>query len=87
MPNEDYNVTYDTNDSEGRKDKGMTPAQVAQVLGVSNRTVARYIAKEILPVKRRNLRKSFVMIDDLRQFASAHKLQIDEELAQKFLAQ
>lgn len=88
MPNEDYNnVTSDTNDTDGRKDKGMTTAQVAQVLGVSNRTAARYIAKGILPVQRRNLRKSFVMLDDLRQFAEAHKLQIDEDKVKEFLAQ
>jgi hypothetical protein len=88
MPNEDYNIDNLDNLAKSGKERGeMTTTQAAQVLRVHPRTMARYLATDKIPSRSLNLRDRVVAIDDLRNFAAAHKLQIDEELAQSFLSQ
>ena len=88
MPNEDYNIDNIDNFAKSGKERGeMTTTQAAQVLRVHPRTMARYLATDKIPSRSLNLRDRVVAIDDLRQFASAHKLQIDEDKVKEFLAQ
>jgi predicted transcriptional regulator len=65
----------------------MTTNQAAELLGVTPRSIINYINGGKLPAHNKNLRVKLINLDDLRKFASTHKLEIDEQLAQKFLSQ
>jgi excisionase family DNA binding protein len=87
MPDKDYNNTSNIcNTHEGRQIE-MTVSQVAEILGVHKMTVGRYLKKGILPYRAINLKSKVIPLDDLRQFAAAHKLQIDEDKVKEILAQ
>lgn len=65
----------------------MTTKQAATLLGVTPRSIRNYIESGKLPAHQKNLKVKLIALDDLRRFAEAHKLILNEELIGKILAQ
>ena len=64
----------------------VTTDQAAQLLGVTRRTIQRYVSTGKLAFRRHGLRVVVINLDDLRQFSTENRLIFDESLA-KQLAQ
>ncbi len=86
MPKKSYNEeTKET--SERSTGVNVTTHQAAELLGVTPRSIINYINGGKLPAHQKNLKSKLINLDDLRKFASAHNLAINEQLAQTFLEQ
>ena len=77
--NEDYNG--DSMDYEEQMDGrsiDVTTMQAAHMLGVTRRSIARYIESGKLPARKKNLRDLIINLDDLRRFATENSITLDE---------
>jgi len=61
----------------------LTTSHAAEILGVTQRTIARYVAGGKLPARNRNLRTLVIRMDDLRKFAEDYNLLFNDQLAQE----
>lgn len=60
----------------------VTSPSAAQIIGVDDSTIRRYVYNGLLPARRQGLRKIIrIEVDDLKQFATKHQYRFNEELA------
>jgi excisionase family DNA binding protein len=57
--------------------------QAAALLGVTDRTIRRYIASQRLKARKRNLKSFAINVEELRKFALANDLILSESAAQQ----
>ena len=79
----DGNDKRDTQDNFHGSSMDLTTSQAAEILGVTSRSIARYVAGGKLPARNRNLRDIVIRMDDLRKFAEDYNLMFNDQLAQE----
>lgn len=78
-PNEGYNGdSKDNSEVLDGRNINVTTLQAAQMIGVTRRSIARYIESGKLPARKKNLRDLIINLDDLRKFAAENSLTLDE---------
>ena len=78
-----YNDKNDQIDNFHGSSMDLTTSQAAEILGVTSRSIARYVAGGKLPARNRNLRDIVIRMDDLRKFAEDYNLMFNDQLAQE----
>jgi len=61
----------------------VTTQQAAELLGVTDRSIQRYITNGKLAARRHGLKVFVINLDELRKFALENKMVFDESLAQQ----
>jgi len=77
----------DTMDNHEGRAMDVTTEQAAELLGVTRRSIARYISSGKLAARRHGLRMFSISLDDLREFAAKNNLLFNESVAQKLTQQ
>jgi excisionase family DNA binding protein len=62
----------------------VTAQEAARLLGVSDRTIQRYITSGKLKARRHGLKSFVIKLDELRDFTIANRSFFNESLAQQF---
>lgn len=65
----------------------VTTTQAAQILGVTNRTIQKYIKAGRITARKRGIRNFVINLEELRTFAETNGMVFDAELAQQLAQQ
>lgn len=66
----------------------LTSPQAAEVIGVAEMTIRRYVEQGILPARRVGLRRLIrINVDDLRSLAAQYQFLIDEDKLKEILSE
>lgn len=65
----------------------VTTTQAAQILGVTNRTIQKYIKAGLITARKRGIRNLVIDLEELRTFAETNSMVFDAELAHQLAHQ